>query len=233
MMGPYVELTEVWSVLISLIFILAMSLVLWNSGLLGGLRRYGEIGVRLAMGEEKRHVYGSMIIESVFIGLAGSVIGTISDCPLHGSSRLWDRYFRDDGRIIHHDAFRDSHPHYPARLLPGLYSRGFLYSFGHCPGRNRHLQKANCQIIQRTGSIIVLAQNANCCVMLVFKTASSRILTGLLFFSHRKPCTCRFLMQQKHELTLITSTYEKITFPIIIAAQQPLVNPMPTPFLKG
>jgi putative ABC transport system permease protein len=77
LMGPYVELTEVWSVLISLIFILAMSLVLWNSGLLGGLRRYGEIGVRLAMGEEKRHVYGSMIIESVFIGLAGSVIGTI------------------------------------------------------------------------------------------------------------------------------------------------------------
>ncbi len=77
LMGPYVELSEVWSVLITLIFILAMSLVLWNSGLLGGLRRYGEIGVRLAMGEEKRHVYGSMIIESVFIGVAGSVIGTI------------------------------------------------------------------------------------------------------------------------------------------------------------
>lgn len=76
LMGPYVELSEIWSVLITLIFILAMSLVLWNSGLLGGLRRYGEIGVRLAMGEEKRHVYGSMIIESVFIGLAGSVIGT-------------------------------------------------------------------------------------------------------------------------------------------------------------
>jgi putative ABC transport system permease protein len=76
LMGPYVQLSEVWSVLISLIFILAMSLVLWNSGLLGGLRRYGEIGVRLAMGEEKSHVYGSMIVESVFIGIAGSVIGT-------------------------------------------------------------------------------------------------------------------------------------------------------------
>jgi putative ABC transport system permease protein len=75
-MGPYVQLSEVWSVLISLIFILAMSLVLWNSGLLGGLRRYGEIGVRLAMGEEKSHVYGSMIVESLFIGIAGSVIGT-------------------------------------------------------------------------------------------------------------------------------------------------------------
>ncbi len=75
-MGPYVELSEVWSVIFTLVFIFAMSLVLWNSGLLGGLRRYGEVGVRLAMGEEKRHVYGSMIVESFFIGIAGSVIGT-------------------------------------------------------------------------------------------------------------------------------------------------------------
>jgi putative ABC transport system permease protein len=72
----YVELSEVWLYYISLIFIIAMSLVLWNAGLLGGLRRYGEIGIRLAMGEEKRHVYATMIWESVFIGLAGSVVGT-------------------------------------------------------------------------------------------------------------------------------------------------------------
>ncbi len=76
MMGTYVQLSEVWSVYISLVFIFAMSLVLWNAGLLGGLRRYGEVGVRLAMGEEKGHVYRSMIIESFFIGLAGSVVGT-------------------------------------------------------------------------------------------------------------------------------------------------------------
>ncbi len=75
-MGPYVELSEAWSVYITLVFIFAMSLVLWNAGLLGGLRRYGEVGVRLAMGEEKGHVYRSMIIESVFIGIAGSIIGT-------------------------------------------------------------------------------------------------------------------------------------------------------------
>lgn len=75
-MGTYVTMIDTWSGYISLVFILAMSLVLWNAGLLGGLRRYGEVGVRLAMGEEKTHVYGTMIVESVFIGLVGSVIGT-------------------------------------------------------------------------------------------------------------------------------------------------------------
>jgi putative ABC transport system permease protein len=59
------------------VFLAAMSIVLWNSGLLGGLRRYGEVGVRLAFGEPKGHVYRSMIMESVFIGLFGSVVGTI------------------------------------------------------------------------------------------------------------------------------------------------------------
>ncbi len=76
-MGTYVGMARVWSWYISLIFIIAMSLVLWNAGLLGGLRRYGEVGVRLAMGEEKKHVYGTLVVESFFIGLAGSVAGTL------------------------------------------------------------------------------------------------------------------------------------------------------------
>jgi len=58
-------------------FIFAMSLVLWNSGLLGALRRYGEIGVRLAIGEHKGHIYRSMIVESIGIGVIGSILGTI------------------------------------------------------------------------------------------------------------------------------------------------------------
>ena len=58
------------------IFVFAMSIVLWNAGLIGGLRRYGEVGLRLAIGENKSHVYYSMIMESVIIGLLGSVIGT-------------------------------------------------------------------------------------------------------------------------------------------------------------
>lgn len=58
------------------IFVSAMSIVLWNTGLIGGLRRYGEVGVRLAIGEEKGHIYRSMIWESMFNGIVGSVIGT-------------------------------------------------------------------------------------------------------------------------------------------------------------
>lgn len=59
------------------VFIGVMSIVLWNAGLLGGLRRYSEIGIRLAIGEAKGHVYRAMIIESVAIGIAGSVLGTL------------------------------------------------------------------------------------------------------------------------------------------------------------
>ena len=59
------------------IFVFLMSLVLWNSGLMNGIRRYGEIGVRLAIGESKGHIYRSMILESLFIGVTGTVIGTM------------------------------------------------------------------------------------------------------------------------------------------------------------
>jgi putative ABC transport system permease protein len=41
------------------------------------MRRYGEVGIRLAMGEDKGHTYRSMIYEAVMIGLAGSVVGTV------------------------------------------------------------------------------------------------------------------------------------------------------------
>ena len=58
------------------IFVLAMCVVLWNAGLMGNIRRYGEIGVRLAMGEAKGRVYRSMIAESLVLGFIGSLIGT-------------------------------------------------------------------------------------------------------------------------------------------------------------
>ncbi len=59
------------------LFVLAMSIVLWNTGLLGGLRRYKEFGIRLALGEGKGRIYMTNIIEAVIIGLIGSVIGTV------------------------------------------------------------------------------------------------------------------------------------------------------------
>ena len=61
--------------IISFVFIIVLSVVLWNAGLVGGLRRYGEVGLRLAIGENKGHIYRSMILESLSIGIAGSVIG--------------------------------------------------------------------------------------------------------------------------------------------------------------
>ncbi len=58
------------------IFVFAMSIVLWNTGLLGGLRRYGEFGVRLALGESKPHIYKTLIYEGVLVGVIGSLVGT-------------------------------------------------------------------------------------------------------------------------------------------------------------
>ncbi len=59
------------------IFVFVMSLVLWNSGLMNGIRRYGEIGVRLAIGENKHHIYGSLLVESIVTGIIATIIGTI------------------------------------------------------------------------------------------------------------------------------------------------------------
>lgn len=58
------------------IFVFAMSIVLWNAGLVGALRRYGEFGLRLAIGENKHEIYKTLIGEAILIGLIGSIIGT-------------------------------------------------------------------------------------------------------------------------------------------------------------
>ncbi|MCB0580803.1 MAG: FtsX-like permease family protein, partial [Phaeodactylibacter sp.] len=76
-LDEYLTMMDYVAGAMTFIFILAMSIVLWNTGLLGGLRRYNEFGIRLAMGEEKGHIYRSLIIESVVFGIIGSVIGTI------------------------------------------------------------------------------------------------------------------------------------------------------------
>jgi putative ABC transport system permease protein len=75
-MEMYIFLADSMTAIISFVFIIAMSLVLWNAGLLGGLRRYGEFGLRLAIGEEKAHVYRTLLYESFMIGIAGTVAGT-------------------------------------------------------------------------------------------------------------------------------------------------------------
>ncbi len=75
-LSDILEYVKLFSNIIVAIFGFAMSVVLWNAGLTGSLRRYGEFGLRLAVGEEKGHVYRSMITESLAIGVAGSAAGT-------------------------------------------------------------------------------------------------------------------------------------------------------------
>jgi putative ABC transport system permease protein len=57
------------------VFVFILGIVLWNSGLMNGIRRYGEFGVRLAIGEGKKHVYLSLLSEALVIGIIGSCIG--------------------------------------------------------------------------------------------------------------------------------------------------------------
>ncbi len=75
-MADYLAIAESVVGFMVFIFIVAMSIVLWNTGLLGGLRRYSEFGVRLALGEEKKHIYRTTIYEAILIGIMGSVVGT-------------------------------------------------------------------------------------------------------------------------------------------------------------
>ncbi|MEE9189214.1 MAG: FtsX-like permease family protein [Candidatus Neomarinimicrobiota bacterium] len=75
-LGEYLDYASNFSGIIVGIFVFVMSIVLWNAGLLGGLRRYGEVGIRLAIGEHKGHLYRSLIYESIAIGIIGSIIGT-------------------------------------------------------------------------------------------------------------------------------------------------------------
>ena len=75
-MGTMVDFSNAAMAIMLVIFLVIVMIVLWNMGLMNGLRRYGEIGMRLAIGESKGQVYRSMIVESVIIGFIGTVIGT-------------------------------------------------------------------------------------------------------------------------------------------------------------
>ena len=57
------------------IFTFLMMLVLWNAGVLSGIHRYGEMGLRLAFGEPHWKLIFTLGIEGLFIGILGSIIG--------------------------------------------------------------------------------------------------------------------------------------------------------------
>jgi len=75
-MGYMLSAMGVMGAVIVFVYLLAMALVLWNAGLIGTLRRHGEFGLRLAIGEDKGHVYRTMIAESLMIGVLGTIVGT-------------------------------------------------------------------------------------------------------------------------------------------------------------
>ncbi len=75
-LGKYLDMVNTWIMLFVSGFVVVMSIVLWNTGLMSGIRRYGEMGVRLAIGESKGHVYRTLVYESVLIGTMGSILGT-------------------------------------------------------------------------------------------------------------------------------------------------------------
>ncbi|MCL2727198.1 MAG: ABC transporter permease, partial [Bacteroidales bacterium] len=76
MMGQMLTYLDTVSGVMIALLVFALSIVLWNAGVLGGIRRYNEFGVRLALGEDKRHIYGTLLTESLLIGLIGSALGT-------------------------------------------------------------------------------------------------------------------------------------------------------------
>lgn len=109
------------SVMVS-IFIFAMSIVLWNTGLLGGLRRYSEYGVRLALGEAKGHIYKTIILEAVLIGTIGSIFGTIIGL---GASWYLQNYGIDFSALTKNVSMMIP-PVYRAKITADLYYVGFL-----------------------------------------------------------------------------------------------------------
>ncbi|MBC7363291.1 MAG: FtsX-like permease family protein [Candidatus Aminicenantes bacterium] len=76
-LADMIAVYDIYSFVLVAVFVAVMSIVLWNAGLMGSLRRYGEIGLRLAMGETRLHLYASLIGESLVIGLLGSALGTV------------------------------------------------------------------------------------------------------------------------------------------------------------
>jgi putative ABC transport system permease protein len=110
------------SAIFVVIFVAAMSVVLWNTGLIGGLRRYQEFGIRLALGESKGRIYRSLVLEATLIGLIGSLIGT--GVGLLGAFYL--QYYGIDIAGMIENSSMMMPAVMRARVTPELYYIGFI-----------------------------------------------------------------------------------------------------------
>jgi putative ABC transport system permease protein len=124
-LSEYIDLIGAMSGAILGIFVVVMSIVLWNAGLMGSLRRYGEMGVRLALGEEKGHIYRSMLVESLLIGFIGSVLGTIAGL---GIAYYLQIVGIDIGSMMKNTTMMMSDV-IRARVTPGSFFIGFITGF--------------------------------------------------------------------------------------------------------
>jgi putative ABC transport system permease protein len=121
-LADMLDYADLMASLFVFIFIAAMSIVLWNTGLLGGLRRYKEYGIRLALGESKGRIYGTMILEALLIGILGSVAGTVLGLAgvyylqVHG---IDISSFLQNSTMMMPSVMR-------AKLTPDLYYLGFI-----------------------------------------------------------------------------------------------------------
>jgi len=121
-LGQILELWHLFSTILIGMFVFVMSIVLWNSGLMGSLRRYGEIGIRLAFGENKHRLYRSLLYESVFIGLAGSLIGSVIGLSLGA----WMQYKGLDYGFAFKNSSMILNSVIRARVTPAAFFAGFI-----------------------------------------------------------------------------------------------------------
>ncbi len=106
------------------IFTFIMSLVLWNAGLLNGIHRYGEIGLRLALGETHGQLLRSLMIESLIIAALGCLAGS-----LLGGAFV---YYLQEVGVNMGDAFVQTGMMFSDVMRGRLTPSGFLY--GIVPG---------------------------------------------------------------------------------------------------
>ena len=126
-MGTMIDFSDVIIAIILGIILFVVTVLLWNMGIMNGLRRYGEIGMRLAVGETKGHIFNSLLLESVLIGVIGSILGTIIGISV---TSYFEFYGIDYSKGL--DAISASNWPMPNIFYPKVTSK--LYYLGFFPG---------------------------------------------------------------------------------------------------
>ena len=78
--GTWIQMLPIMdgmSAILSGILIVVMGVAIFNTMTMSVLERTGEIGVLRAMGQSRFSAVASFLIESLFIGLAGGIVGAI------------------------------------------------------------------------------------------------------------------------------------------------------------